>query len=332
MRTPSFGHAVAAAAVAIVALSPVPPIAQEKPAGPGKAVAGKSAPAGKAARAALTELWVQPRNIAERDLFLGPGGARDVPSQDGVYTVIGRDVSGNSFGYDVTDDQGRTWDLKVGIEAQPELVASRVLWAIGYHQPVMHFLSTWKKKGDEAMPQSSARFRLQSDHKSDGDWSWQDNPFTGTRQMKGLLVANLVLNNWDLKDTQNRIYTSGDRTAQPARRFVVQDLGAALGRTGWPVGNRNDIDDFESQNLIASVKDGVITFDYHARHRELFEDITPDDVAWVCGLLSRITDKQWADAFRAATYPPEIAARYIAKLKAKIAEGRAVASRHEARP
>ena len=248
-----------------------------------------------------------------------------------MYTVVGQDSTGNSFGYDVTDEQGRTWDLKVGIEAQPEVVASRVLWAIGYHQPVMHFLPTWKKKGDEAMPQSSARFRLQSDHKSEADWSWQTNPFSGTRQMKGLLVANLVLNNWDLKDTQNRIYISSDRATQPARRFVVQDLGAALGRTAWPTGNRNDIDDFESQNLIASVKDGVITFDYHARHRELLEDITPDDVAWVCGLMSRITDKQWADAFRAATYPPDIAARYIAKLKSKIAEGVAVASRHEAR-
>ena len=48
---------------------------------------------------------------------------------------------------------------------------------------------------------------------------------------------------------------------------------------------------------------------------------------WVCRLLSRITDKQWADAFRAAAYPPDIAARYIAKLKSKIAEGVALASR-----
>ncbi len=331
MSTPFIGHAVATATLAILSLSPMPPSAQEKQAGPAKAGTAKSAPAGPATQASIAELWVQPKNIAERDLLLGPGGPKDVPSKDGVYTVVGQDSTGNSFGYDVTDEQGRTWDLKLGIEAQPEVVASRVLWAIGYHQPVMHLVPTWRKKGDEAMPQSSARFRLQSDHKSEGDWSWQSNAFSGTRQMKGLLVANLVLNNWDLKDTQNRIYTSANRATQPARRFVVQDLGAALGRTAWPIGNRNDIDDFESQKLIASVKDGVITFDYHARHRELLDDITPDDVAWVCGLMSRITDEQWADAFRAASYPPDIAARYIAKLKSKIAEGVAVASRHEAR-
>lgn len=337
MSTPSFAHAITAAAVAIASLSPAPPSAEHqqaggaKQAGPAKTTTAKPAPAAPSAKASISELWVEPKNIAARDMFLGPGSPKDVPSRDSVYTVIGQDASGNSFGYDVTDEQGRTWDLKVGIEAQPELVASRVLWAIGYHQPVMHFVPTWKKKGDEAMPQSSARFRLQSDHKSDGDWSWQSNQFSGTRQMKGLLVANLLLNNWDLKDTQNRIYTSGDRATQPKRRFVVQDLGAALGRTAWPTGNRNNIDDFESQNLIASVKDGVITFDYHARHRELLEDITPEDVAWVCGLMSRITDKQWTDTFRAASYPNDVAARYIAKLKSKIAEGVALGSRREGR-
>lgn len=336
MRTPSFGHAVAAAAMTIVTLSPVPPSAQNqqpvggKQASPAKAGAAKSASAGPAAKASMATLWVQPKNIAERDMFHGAGGPKSVPTRGGLYTVVGRDLSGNSFGYDVTDEQGRTWDLKLGIEAQPELVASRVLWAIGYHQPVMHFVPSWKKKGDEAMPQSSARFRLQSDHKSEGDWSWQTNEFSGTREMKGLLIANLLLNNWDLKDSQNRIYVARDGSAQPQRRFVVQDLGAALGRTAWPTGNRNDIDDFESQNLIASVTDGVITFDYHARHRELLEGITPEDVAWVCGLLSRITDKQWTDTFRAASYAPDIAARYIAKLKSKIAEGVALGARRGA--
>ena len=191
MSTPSIGRAVAAAALAIV-LSPAPPCAQEKQADPGQAGTAKSAPAGQATKTSIAELWVQPKNIAERDLLLGPGGPKDMPSKDSVYTVVGQDSTGNSFGYDVTDEQGRTWDLKVGIEAQPEVVASRVLWAIGYHQPVMHFLPAWKKKGADAMPQSSARFRLQSDHKSEADWSWQTNPFSGTRQMKGLLVANLV--------------------------------------------------------------------------------------------------------------------------------------------
>ncbi len=34
-------------------------------------------------------------------------------------------------GYEVRGPDGRTWDVKLGAEAQSEVVASRVLWAIG---------------------------------------------------------------------------------------------------------------------------------------------------------------------------------------------------------
>ena len=37
-----------------------------------------------------------------------------------------------------------------------------------------------------------------------------------------------------------------------------------------------------------------------------------------------LTDTQWDDAFRAADYSPDVRARYIKKIKAKIAEGLAV--------
>ena len=105
MSTPFIGHAVATATLAILSLSPMPPSAQEKQAGPAKAGTAKSAPAGPATQASIAELWVEPKNIAERDLLLGPGGPKDVPSKDGVYTVVGQDSTGNSFGYDVTDQQ-----------------------------------------------------------------------------------------------------------------------------------------------------------------------------------------------------------------------------------
>ena len=170
----------------------------------------------------------------------------------------------------------------------------------------------------------SGRFRLASDHDADGEWSWTDNPFVGTRQLKGLIVANLIVNNWDLKPSQNRIYTEVGRS--PARWFVVQDLGASFGKTGWPVGNRNSIDDFESQRFVLGVENGRVQFDYHARHKELLEDITPADVVWVCQLLNRLTDQQWADLFRGAHLAPETGMRYTRKIKSKIQEGLALQS------
>jgi hypothetical protein len=40
--------------------------------------------------------------------------------------------------------------------------------------------------------------------------------------------------------------------------------------------------------------------------------------------MSRLSDGQWNDAFRAAGYSPEESRRYVMKIKSKIAEGLAL--------
>jgi hypothetical protein len=277
----------------------------------------------KSRRATIDELWKDPGNIAARDLRWGRGGKALAPAPNGEFEFKGTDTTGYSSGYDVVDAAGRKWDVKIGDEGQTEVMASRLLWAIGFHQPVVYFVPEWTMKGGPVSRPNGGRFRLGSDHDNDGDWSWTDNPFRGTRQLKGLIVANLIINNWDLKPSQNRIFTE---VRNPSRWFVVQDLGASFGKTGWPVGNRNNIDDFESQKLVLGVDNGRVQFDYHARHRELLEDITPADVVWVCRLLSRVTDKQWADLFAGAAIAPEVGLRYTRKIKSKVQEGLALQS------
>ena len=58
-----------------------------------------------------------------------------------------------------------------------------------------------------------------------------------------------------------------------------------------------------------------------ALFKAFFDDVTPADVRWICGRLSRISDQQWSDAFRAGGYAEPTAQRYIRRLKQKIAEG-----------
>jgi hypothetical protein len=277
----------------------------------------------KSRRASIDQLWKDPGNIAARDLRWGRGGKVLAPAADGEYTFKESDVTGYSAGYDVVDGDGRKWDVKTGDEGQTEVMASRLLWAIGYHQPIVYFVPEWTMKNGPVSRPNSGRFRLSSDHDTEGEWSWIDNPFVGSRQLKGLVVANLIINNWDLKPSQNRIFTG---VRDPARWFVVQDLGASFGKTGWPTGNRNNIDDFESQKLVLGVANGRVQFDYHARHRELLENVTPADVVWVCRLFNRITDKQWTDLFAGAAIAPEIGLRYTRKIKSKVQEGLALQS------
>jgi len=268
----------------------------------------------------LAQLWQDPGDLASRDLFYGRGGKPLAPPPATEFAFAGLDTVGYSQGYDVVDPQGRTWDVKTGDESQPEVVASRVLWAAGYHQPIVYFLPEWFMKNGPVARPLAGRFRLEADHVNGGTWSWTENPFAGTRQFQGLVIANLLLNNWDFKPTNNRVYQMPPDLT-PSRWFVVQDIGASLGRTGWPVGNRNNIDDFERQRFVIGVENGRVQFDYRGRHTELLETITPAEVLWICDILNRISDAQWSDAFRSAAYPQDTGDRYIRKIKSKIQEG-----------
>ena len=81
---------------------------------------------------------------------------------------------------------------------------------------------------------------------------------------------------------------------------------------------------FEQTPFITGVANGKVRFDYRGRHRVLFENISPADVRWACERLRTLTDEQWHDAFRAAGFPPQIADRFIRRMKQKIDEGLAL--------
>src|SRR5215213_137857 len=76
-------------------------------------------------------LWREPTDISERDLLLGPGGEEMKPDLSRV-TFIKEETGGYSKKYRVRDGRGRVWVAKIGKEAQPETVASRLVWAVGY--------------------------------------------------------------------------------------------------------------------------------------------------------------------------------------------------------
>ena len=280
-----------------------------------------------APQVALGELWSEPTDIAQRDLFWGGSRRAEAPSADDVYTVLGLDKTGYSRGYDVKGADGREWAVKVGDEVQPEIVLSRIFWALGYYQPQTFYVTGWQLAGEWDNEGEPARFRLQSDHDSDGEWAWLENPFVGTRPLQGLVAISLLLNNWDLKTSNNRVYRLRDDKAEPAKRFVVQDLGASLGQPrGLPYfrGTRNDIDDFEDLRLIQKVDGSKVQLDYKGQHTDILKKLSPADIVWGCELLDRLSDAQLDDAFRAADYAPDIRQRYVAKIRSKIREGLAL--------
>lgn len=285
----------------------------------------------------MSELWQDPLDLPGRDLVNGPGGASLAPSDGSQFEFVAFKTGGTNPGYDVRDAGGRLWSVKLGIEAQSEVTASRLLWAMGFHQPPTYFVHRFTLTGGDPGVKEVARFRTELDPwKSIDEWSWYDNSFKNNRPFRGLIVAQLILNNWDLKTPNNRIYESADSSVTPRRLYMVRDLGASLGGSrqhaffkllGTPgaQGSKNDVDDFEAQGFITRIdSDDDVHFDYRGLNQALVDQVTAPDVIWACERLSLLSDQQWQAAFRAGGYSPDRAERYIRKIKEKIAQGLAL--------
>ncbi|HEY3581580.1 MAG TPA: hypothetical protein VGK82_13585 [Pyrinomonadaceae bacterium] len=63
-------------------------------------------------------------------MTFGPGSAELAPVAP--FTFVKEELTGESAKFDVTDARGVTWVVKVGPGAQVEMVATRLVWSVGY--------------------------------------------------------------------------------------------------------------------------------------------------------------------------------------------------------
>src|SRR5690242_7778023 len=148
-------------------------------------------------------LWRQPSDIATRDLYLGPGGESMRPDLRRV-TFIKEEKGGYSKKYRVRDASGREWVAKIGKEAQSETSAIRLLWGVGYYTEVNYLAPRVTIPGKGTF--TNVRFEARPDQWKRGDeWKWKSNPFSRTPELQGLKIMMALINNWDLKDSNNVI-------------------------------------------------------------------------------------------------------------------------------
>ncbi len=274
-------------------------------------------------------LWREPGDIASRNLFYGPGGEAHVPQ--GKFTFKAEDMSGTNPKFDVVDQDGVTWRVKMGPEARPETAASRFVWAVGYFanedyfMPALHVEAMQRLRrgrnlvspGDNVLNVRLKRHL--KDEKKSGTWSWSKNPFTGSREWYGLRVLMAVMNNWDLKDTNNSVYVTREPIEE---RYAVTDLGASFGSTGLNWMLKGDPTAYCTSKWINKTSPEFVDFNipsgpamnYYIDFPELGRRLSLEwlgrhiprkDARWMGDLLARLSPNQIQDAFRAAGYSPK---------------------------
>ena len=256
--------------------------------------------------------------IAERDLYWGPGGQAMFPVMEGM-TYVDRQIGGNNLKFRLREKSGREWVVKAADESQPEVAATRLLWAIGYPTEIDYIvpkvaIAKWGKF-------KNVRFEARPDDVKRGErWSWDDNPFKMSNEFAGLRIMMAMLNNWDLKDENTVVLRKGDKLY-----YAISDLGSSFGKLAKNPETRsgrsvNKPEDYAGSEFIKTVDGGILHFHYTAARADLMNSLSIGQGRWLADLLNQLTDKQIQDAFRAANYKPEEIATLAASFKARIAE------------
>jgi hypothetical protein len=285
-------------------------------------------------------LWERPTDVAARDLYFGSWGRDYAPNPVDTYAFVERKHSGVNLGMTVLDSHGREWSVKqpypggLDDESSTEVAVSRILSAVGYHQPPVYYLPSFTLKDDWGTHiEPGGRFRLKMEGMNDvGTWRWDENPFIGSKPYQGLLVMLMMLNDTDLKNSNNTLYERhvGNRVE---RWYVVRDVGAALGDLNRIAPRKGDPKSFEQTPFILGVNNGQVDLNVDPWYKKVVRDrITVDDVRWASALLAQLTDRQLHDAFRAGGFAPDAANRFIRTLREKVQQGQSLRQRDTTNP
>jgi hypothetical protein len=251
--------------------------------------------------------WRRPADIRNRDLFLGPGGSQMQPDLSRI-EFIKEEKGGYSKKYRVRDGSGREWVAKIGKEAQSETSAVRLLWAVGYPTEINYLVPRVTIPGKGTF--TNVRFEARPEGvKRVGEWKWRSNPFVGSRDYQGLKIMMALINNWDIKDSNNEMLHFRGRDGD-VLVYIISDLGATFGHASgtpffWRITrSRNNPKKYADSNFLQKVEGNRVKLKYGGKGKDLFKNITVEDATWLASLLAQLSDQQIRDAFRAANYTP----------------------------
>ena len=302
-------------------------------------------------RAPHHSIWRSPGAVESLDFRSGPGGRDGAPAPP--FEFVEEHDTGSNPCLSVRDARGRTWRVKWGEEVRSETFSTRLAWAAGYHVERTYFVPEGRIEGlrelgrarscvGEDCTFTDARFELDEAGVrklfDEHGWSWDDNPFVGTKELNGLKITLMLTSNWDNKDVRD--VARGSNTAVFEKRmpngeieahYLIIDWGASMGRWGPPFfRSKWDAEGYEEQTpqFVTGVgEDGVVGWGYVGQRTDAAtEGIMVADVRWLYRYVGQIKDEQLRDGLAASGATAEEVERFTRSIRARIEQLGRVAS------
>ncbi len=297
---------------------------------------GKKAKSAKAPSAAPTTigkpaLWEDRGAVAGLDLYYGIGGEEEMPKAP--FQFKGEDATGTNPKIKVVDANGVKWNIKFDEEVHAELAASRIVWACGYMVEESYFFPSGRVNGVTGLSRAK-KFVSQDGSFTKGlfekrpddvarrkdPWSWGSNPFSGTKEMSGLIMVNVLLSNWDAKDSNNSILGMYDEDGTVKEWYTVADWGGSFGKMGGIMSHSKwDLEKFAKQGFIDGVSGSSVKLNYSGK-MSAGSNVPLEHARWFAGIVGELTDDQLRQAFKAAGATQGETEGFTSQLRKKINE------------
>jgi len=280
-----------------------------------------------------SELWKVPGQVENLDLAYGPGGVAGMPAPPFVF--IEKNLQGTNEKIIIRDARNRIWEVKFGEEVKAEVFATRLAWALGYYTDPSYYVF----RGHVSYRAfENARFELRSPgmkFRPELAWSWDRNPFLGSRELNGLQVLMMLLSDWDNKDAHNPTPNTGVLEDRGRGRLVyyITDWGASMGRWGGVFTREKwDCEEYARQThkFVDIDGDGRLDWGFKGQRGGIFKDsIRTSDIRWLMQYLGRVRDSQIAEALQASGADEHQVGCFTRSVRARIEQLQRISNRRE---
>ena len=270
-------------------------------------------------------------DISTLDLTLGIGSTEGMPKAP--FKFEKEDTTGTNPKIKVIDANGVKWNVKFDEEVHAEIAASRIVWAFGYNVEESYYVSSAQVSGVTGLGRAkkfvgangaitNAMFEKRPDNiaRRKNDWSWSSNPFSGTKELSGLILLNVLVNNWDAKQTNNGVLGIFDKNGGVNEWYTVCDWGGTFGKYGSVFSHSKWTPrDFEKESYIEGVSGNTLKLHYKGK-MSASHSVPLEHARWFAGLANQLTDDQIRQAFKASGASETEIASFSNKIRERLNE------------